>query len=210
MKLTRADKYAIQNQDSDYLLNKGVHYYNEQDYEVAVEYYHLASAIGNARAVCNLGYCYMYGRGLPADTSLSLSYFRISADQREVEALYKLGKLYCTGFGVEMDKELGVYYYENALEELRENYTPMEYLDYPALFHAMAMEMLPEGGMKEDLKEAYKYLLIASMGYAYAIEKGAAYYRDANEEVGEKMDDPMFDDVREKARKEFEEEFLAN
>lgn len=208
MKLTRADKYAIQCGDAEFINNKGAHYYNEMDFEVAVEYYHLAASMGSSLAVCNLGYCYMYGKGVASDTSLAISYFRIAADNKEVEALYKLGKIYCLGYGVEQDTELGCYYYDNALSVLDENYSYLEYLRYPALFHAMAIEMLPHGGKSEDLFKAFKYLLIAELGYTLALEDGRSYYANAKVEVSDKMADPIFDDIREKARKEFEDEYL--
>ena len=115
MKLTRADKAAIQNGDSNYLVNKGIRYYYDQDYEVALDYFHLAAALGNGRAAGYIGHCYMHGEGVPAEVDLALSYFRIGMDSRDVESFYRLGKNYCDGVGVEKDHELGVYYYENAL-----------------------------------------------------------------------------------------------
>ena len=208
MKLTRADKAAIQNGDSNYLVNKGIRYYYDQDYEVALDYFHLAAALGNGRAAGYIGHCYMHGEGVPVEVDLALSYFRIGMDSRDVESFYRLGKNYCDGVGVEKDHELGVYYYENALAELLENGQLQEQLAYPALFYQLALEKAPGGGMGENLSTSYKYLLIAHTGYTLAIENGAFYYEKDLEEVQEKMNDDMYDGVKEIVEKEFRDEYL--
>ena len=209
MKLTKADRAAIQSGDSNFLVNKGIRYYYDQEFEFAVDYYHLAAAMGNAKAAGNLGYCYIYGRGVPQEVDLSLAYFRIAIEARDVDSFYKLGKIYCRGDVIEQDKELGVYYYENALNELFDNFSVREQLCYPGLFYAMAQEKLPDGGMGEDIAISYKYLLIAEMGYTIAVKDGAYYFENLLAEVREKMENSIFDDVREEMRKEFEEEYLS-
>lgn len=209
MKLTRADKAAIQNGDSNYLLNKGIRYFHDQDYEVALDYYHLASSMGNGRAAGNIGYCYMYGKGVPAEVDLALSYFRIGMDSRDIDSYYKLGKIYCDGDVLEKDFELGVYYYESALAELLENYTLEDQLNYPDLFYALSQEKLPEGRLGENLSASYKYLLIAELGYTIAVRDGAFYLETILEEVKEKKESELYQDIREGVSKEFEEEYLV-
>ena len=207
MKLTKTDKAAIQNGDSNYLCNKGIRYYYDQDYEVALEYYRLAASMGNAKAMGNIGVCYMHGQGVPTEVELALSYFRIAIDNRDIDAFYHLGKIYCDGDGVEQDHELGVYYYENGLAELIENYTLQDQFMYPALFYSLALEKLPGGGMSTNLSTSYKYLLIANMGYTLAIENGAFYFEDALEEVKNQMNHTFYDDVRNSVKKAFKEEY---
>ena len=207
MKLMKADKAAIQNGDSNYLCNKGIGFYYDQDFEVALEYYRLAAAMGNAKAIGNIGVCYMHGQGVPTEIDIALSYLRIAIDNRDIDAFYHLGKMYCDGDGVEKDRELGVYYYENALAELIDNYTLQDQFMYPALFYALALEKLPGGELNSNLSTSYKYLLIANMGYSLAIENGAFYFEHALEEVKNQMNETIYDDVRSTVKKEFKEEY---
>jgi len=208
MKLTKADKAAIQNGDSNYLLNKGIRYYYDQEYEIALDYYHLAAAMGNGKAAGNIGYCYMYGEGVPAEVDLALSYFKIGTESRDIDSFYKLGKIYCDGVGVDKDHELGVYYFENALAELLENYQVHEQFEYPGLFYQLSLEKLPNGGMGENISTSYKYLLIAQTGYRLAIQNGAFYFEKNLVEVEDKMNDPIYENVKDDVLKEFQEEYL--
>ena len=208
MKLTKTDKAAIQSGDSKYLETKGNKYFYDQDYEVALEYYRLAAAMGNDKAIGNIGYCYMYGIGVPEEIDIAFSYFKIAMENRDVESFYKMGHIYCNGEKVEKDHELGVYYYETALAELIENYTLQEHFQYPALFYALALEKAPGGLLSESLSTSYKYLLIANMGYTLAIEDGAFYFEKELEDVKNKMNDSIYDDVRSAVKKEFKEEYM--
>ncbi|MBR6136767.1 MAG: sel1 repeat family protein [Bacilli bacterium] len=207
MKLTKADKAAIQSGDSNYLCNKGIRYYHDQDYEVALEYFHLAGSMGNSKAIGNIGVCYMYGEGVPAEVDIALSYFKIAMELRDVDAFYELGKIYCDGIGVEKDKELGVYYYENALAELINNYSLQDQLLHPGLFARLAEEKLPGGGMSENVSTSYKYLLVANMGYQLAIDDGKYYYQNDLEEIKDKMNNAIYDEVRNAVKKDFKEEY---
>lgn len=207
MKLTKADKAAIQNGDSNYLCNKGIRYYYDQDYEIALEYFHLAGAMGCGKAIGKIGVCYMYGEGVPAEVDIALSYFKIAMELRDIDAFYELGKIYCDGVGVEKDHELGVYYYENALAELINNYTLQDQLMHPALFYKLAIEKAPGGGMSSNISTSYKYLLVANMGYQLAIDDGAYFFENELEEVKNKMNEAIYDDVRTTVKKEFKEEY---
>lgn len=208
MKLTKTDKAAIQSGDSNYLVNKGTKYFYDQDYEVALDYYQLAAAMGNGKAIGNIAYCYMYGKGVPEEVDFALSYFHIANDLRDVDSFYKLGRIYCNGDGVEKDHELGVYYYQTALAELLESENLQEQFEHPALFYALALEKLPGGGLSESVSSSYKYLLIANMGYQLAIDDGAYYFEKELEEIKNKMNDSIYDDVRSSVKKEFKEEYM--
>jgi len=208
MKLTKADKVAIQGGDSNYLVNKGIRYYYDKDYEVAMDYYHLAAAMGNGKAIGCIGTCYLYGRGVPEEIDLALSYYHIAMDVRDVDTFYQMGKIYSNGEGVEKDPELGVYYYETAFAELLDNYTLQDQFSHPALFAALAQEKLPGGGMSESVSTSYKYLLVANMGYQLAIDDGAFYFEEELESIKTRMNDPIYDDVRSAVKKQFKEEYM--
>lgn len=208
MKLTKADKAAVQSGDSSYLLNKGIRYFYDQDYEFALEYFHLSAALGNGRANGYLGYCYMYGKGVPVESDIALSYFHIALDSRDIDACYKLGTIYCNGDGVEQDVELGQYYYQNALAELLDNNPIQERFRYPELFLALAIEK-KSTGVDADLSTSYKYLLIAQTGFTLAVSGGAYYFEEKLEEVEKRLVDPIYKEISEVVRKEYEEEYLS-
>ncbi len=194
--LTKADIIAIGRNDSDYILEKGVKYYNdpdEPDYPAALEYYRLAAAMGNTHAVSNLGYCYMYGRGVKEDIPLAIEYFRIAAANDDVDALYKLGNIYGSGkYGVEKDPETAVYYYQKAAYQIGRSTA----LDYPSLFLSLGKEHMPGGFLTIDMHYSYKCLQLAKKGYELLISEGADYYQSAYMETVSLLEDPFFDPIK--------------
>lgn len=79
LRLTATDLTALTTCDDEYLLDKGANLYTLGKYEQAVEYYHLATTLGNAQAMANLGYCYLYGRHIKQNLDLALAYFKVAA-----------------------------------------------------------------------------------------------------------------------------------
>lgn len=79
--LSSADYAAIMNKDDGYINQKGAQFYTMCNYADAVQYYHIAAAMGNCDAISNLGYCYLYGRDMEQNTSLALAYFRMAASR---------------------------------------------------------------------------------------------------------------------------------
>lgn len=53
--LTNADKISIDLNDSNYINNKGAKLYKPESYAESVEYYRLATAMGNTHSISNLG-----------------------------------------------------------------------------------------------------------------------------------------------------------
>ena len=198
--LTPTDQLAITTGDSNYINNKGADLYSTGNYAAAVEYYRLAAAMGNVDAVSNLGYCYLYGRDIEPNTSLSIGYFKTAADRGSVDAAYKLGDVYGTAkWGVE-DKELSIYYYRLAATYLIggpwEN--PAVILNccklcrYPSLCYALGREMMPGGGVATDLEVAYQFLLQAKAGYEIALADGDSFYEKSLAGVNQLLADPVF------------------
>ena len=110
------------------MLNLGAVYYNgvlvEQDFEKALELYHMAESSEDAevaaRAVCNLGYCYYYGRSVSVDKETAFRFFlKGSLRYDDANCLYKLGDMYRYGDHVEKDEDMAYTLYERALEEGR-------------------------------------------------------------------------------------------
>ena len=94
LELTPTDMAAIKEGVMGYLTNKGASLYNENTYYKSVEYYRLAAAMGEIHSISNLGYCYLYGRDIEANTSLAIAYFTIAAQKGDIDANYKLGDIW--------------------------------------------------------------------------------------------------------------------
>ena len=108
--------------------------YEKGEYTKAVEYYRIAMALGSIDAICSLGYCFFYGRGVKKDYTIARYYFSIAKKYGSINATYKLGDMYMHGFGVKEDEgiALGLYIkaYEDALRERKESISdPFSYPD---------------------------------------------------------------------------------
>lgn len=188
---------ALEENDSELLNLTGADYYNEGDYKTAKIYYELASAMGNDTAMSNLGYIYMYGRGVPTDYKIAMAYFKISAEKGNIEATYKLGNLYQSGKGVDKNIDLAIEYYDKALNLIKEN--DINEIEYPSVYFTLAKEMLPNGSKDTNLKIAYEYIQTAINGYKHLIEfQNANYYSKVLSEAEELLQDTIFDEFRNK------------
>lgn len=88
------------------------------DYTKAAYWWNEAAKLGNSGAMANLGWAYLYGRGVNKDEKKALYYFQIAANLDNPFALYRLGCLYESGIS-----ETSSYY--------DEYYTPSTKPDYP-------------------------------------------------------------------------------
>ena len=83
------------------LNKKGVKLYNEDNYEEAVKLFRLAAEKGYARAQCNLGVCYEYGRGVEQSYEEAVKLYKLAAEQGNAIAQCNLGYCYKISQGVE-------------------------------------------------------------------------------------------------------------
>ena len=88
--LSNTDSIAIDLYDSNYINNKGAKLYRPESYAESVEYYRLAATMGNVQSISNLGYCYLYGRGIEADLSLAVAYFKFDIKIESEDKVYEL------------------------------------------------------------------------------------------------------------------------
>lgn len=216
--LSQTDLAAIEQFDSNHINNKGAKYYQEPTFYKAVEYYRLASAMGNIHAIANLGYCYLYGRDIEQNTDLAIAYLKIAALRKDVDAAYKLGDIYNnTKWGL-FDKELSIYYYRMAAsliinDEWEEGYNIAwcsEFKRYPSLCFALGREMSVGGSLTTDVKCAYEYLKYAEYGYHLALTNGDSFYQKCYCDVAEMLESKQFDEVREEIDEVFIEEVYDN
>ena len=205
MKLTKKDMEAIKKEDSNYILEKGSKFYMDKDYENAVSYYHLAGSMGNDQALCNLGYYYLDGRCVEVNLDLAIAYFELASHRHNVDACYRLGDIYSSDKWKVKDNELSIHYYRMAAnyligEDWKDDFN-IAYTDsltgYPNLCYALAKEMMPGGHMKTDIEEAYQFLKHAKKGYILEIRNGVDSYDDSYKDVLKRLNNKIFDDVRE-------------
>lgn len=93
--------------------------YIKRDFKKAVELYKLASDSTDesiaARAICNLGYCYYYGRDIPVDYEKAFHCFmRGSILYNDANCLYKLGDMYRFGNFVSKNEKTAFELYNQA------------------------------------------------------------------------------------------------
>lgn len=205
--LTPADFAALASKDDGYFNQKGARHYTMSNYTDAVQYYHIAAAMGNCDAISNLGYCYLYGRNMEQNTSLALAYFRIAASHGHIDALYKLGDIYSKDTWVTKDVELSTYYYLKAANFIVDQnwgtnpevilaYTELQ--DYPSLCFALGRELLPNGTLFTNVEAAYLFLKHAEQGYQTFITNGQTMYEKSYKHVQELLAQSQFNDFRKK------------
>ena len=208
MKMTKTEYLAIENKDSNYINNKGANLYKEETYDLSVEYYRLAAAMGNDQAISNLGYCYLYGRSIEQNTDLAIAYFKIAALSKNLDAIYKLGDIYGSDKWGVKDIELSIYYYRFAADIILEGDWSKYSLryhtklcEYPSLSFALGRELSKNGSMSTDVYLSCLFLLIAKMGYEEAIRNGDAFYQSVYENVLKLLEDEQYVEIKDECYK---------
>lgn len=213
IKITNTDYLAIEKKDCNYINNKGAALYKEDTYEQSVEYYRLAAAMGCTHSISNLGYCYLYGRGIKANLSLAIAYFKIAAKREDIDACYKLGDIYSSNKWGLKDDELAVYYYRLAASIILDDWNKEEVLwckrleKYPSLSFALGRELLKGENMTRDLVLSYLFLKHAYEGYEEEIMNGSDMYKEVFNKVIDCLQDNAFDPIRDRLDKEFMEAY---
>ena len=205
IELTATDMAAIREGAMGYLTDKGANLYKKDTYYQSVEYYRLAAAMGEVQAISNLGYCYLYGRDIEANTSIAIGYFTIAANIGNIDAAYKLGDIYSSDKWGVKDKELSNYYYNIAADYIIDNswrrggtfYWATQLQEYPSLCYALARETFIGGSMSTDLRVSYQFLKHAEIGYQLALANGDKMYEESYNGVLKLLKDKNYDVIRE-------------
>jgi TPR repeat protein len=93
---------------------KGLEAYRAGDYKTAVGLWKEEARRGNALAQCNLGACYVQGKGVGQNYNRAVSWFNKSAAQGNDVAQCNLGNCYHKGYGVKHDLQEAVKWYRLA------------------------------------------------------------------------------------------------
>jgi hypothetical protein len=140
------------------MLLMGVNYYTgcmgyKQDYAKAREWYEKAAALGDAWALCNLGYIYYYGRGVEIDYEKAFSLFERSAYRGNHNAMYKMGDHYYNGYFVKCCYESAFYWYQRARDAADDD-SP----ELPDILYRLGLCFATGHGVSEDLVLSLHYL----------------------------------------------------
>jgi TPR repeat protein len=102
-KANRAKADAEADAASSALYNQGLAARKAGDNSKAVELYRKAADMGNADAMCNLGFMYEKGHGVPQDYKKAGEFYRMAIEKGNATAMSNLGEFYRDGFGVKQD-----------------------------------------------------------------------------------------------------------
>ncbi|MEK9671027.1 MAG: tetratricopeptide repeat protein [Rhodospirillaceae bacterium] len=142
------------------------------DPERALSLFRQAAQSGNANAQYAVGWAYANGRGAQIDYGKAAEWYRVAAaagNQRDAQ--FALGELYFNGRGVVHDYDQAIRYYRAAALQ-----------GHPIAQHLMGVMHVEGWGVKRDLVEAYKWLLLASR-QADAVKRYNAAFDPAAEKV---------------------------
>ncbi len=131
------------------------------DKKQAANLFKLAAAAGNARAQCNLGYCYQVGEGVEANEKKAAGLYQDAADQGWALGQCNLGYCYHTGKGVALNKKRAVELYQLAANQ-----------ELPLAQYNLALCYMNGEGIDKDINQTIKYLELAAK-QDFALAKNA-------------------------------------
>lgn len=104
-------------QSSQESYEKGLDYYNQENFEEAVNWYRKAAEQGNAQAQFELADCYRKGEGVSEDDVEAVKWYRKAAEQGDSDAQFYLGCCYDNGEGVGQNLAEAAAWYRKAAEQ---------------------------------------------------------------------------------------------
>jgi TPR repeat protein len=122
-----------------------------QDMKMALNWWTQAAAKGLPDAQLSLGDSYAAGQGVPENWSEAVKWWRKAADQNVPRAQTGLGLALYSGRGVQEDKAEAAKWFQKAADAGQTQSQAM----------LSRMYSFGEGGLKQSLIEAYKWVLIA-------------------------------------------------
>ncbi|MFZ6875173.1 tetratricopeptide repeat protein [Undibacterium sp. Di27W] len=188
----------------------GVSYYEQGDFDSALESFKAAAAKGNADAQFNLGLMFLNGEGVPQDYKQALRWFEQSASKDNVRAQVNIGRMYAKGKGMLSNHGVAATWFKKAADQ---GYADAQYSlgilyvtgtgvgrDYNkarTLFQQAANQSnasaqyqlgllyLKGRGVTENLVEAYKWLSLAGDYEDSAVFRKYVAAKMSKEEVAE-------------------------
>ena len=118
--------------------NKGVEYYENNNYAEAVKWFRKAAEQGYADAQFSLGCCYYAGDGVTKNITEAVKWFRKAAEQGLANAQFNLGACYAIGEGVTKNLTEAAKWYRKAIEQSEDTtYWNMAYQRLAVVYYQM-------------------------------------------------------------------------
>lgn len=92
-------------------------YYESTDPTKAYQSFMKSASLGDAEAMCRVGYCYEVGLGVRGDYQQALHWYNEAINNNYKKAYRFLGTLYINGNGVDKDEKMAVKYWTIAAKE---------------------------------------------------------------------------------------------
>ena len=150
-----------------YLKGEGV----DEDYAQALEWFTKSAEQGNVRAETNLARMYAQGKGVAPDYGTAVSWFRKAADQGYPDAQYSLGVLYVTGNAVPLNYKQAQDLFQKAADQ-----------GNASAQYQLGLMYFKGKGMKPDLVEGYKWMVLAG-----EYDDAAVYREYAEKQLSEEQ-----------------------
>lgn len=136
--------------DSNYMVDLGSMYYEQQQYDLALKYYEMAAEYDNLYAISNLGYIWYYGRTGERNYEKAFYYYDRAQKMGDVIAAYKVADMYKNGYYVEKDYEEYKSIIEGLYHVVKNARRPNDPL--PEVFTRLARIRTEEGDTQEALR----------------------------------------------------------
>lgn len=94
---------AAEGGDTTAQFDLGRHYFNRDQYKLAIKWFREAAVQNHPDAQNYLGHMYEIGRGVPQHYLEALKWYEKAAEQNNTQAQYNLGKMHENGYGVSQD-----------------------------------------------------------------------------------------------------------
>ena len=96
---------------------QGIAFYNNKEYDKAVELYKKACDGGEVRGCSNLGVMYEYGNGVEKDFGKAAELSKKACDGGDMLGCSNLGSMYASGNGVEKDSDKAAELFKKACND---------------------------------------------------------------------------------------------
>jgi hypothetical protein len=173
--------------DKRAMLLLGIMYYSgigvEQNYKEAASWYEKAADELEPHGLCNLGYCYSYGRDMPVDHARAYEYFSLSAYLGNANAMYKIGDMFFYGNHVSEDKSAAFFWY---MEAFRHGQKDKEVA--PNIKYRLGKCFLHGNGTEKNIISALVLLQEAEVEFFKLIKEGDPFAKYTLPKVKEELD----------------------
>ena len=166
---TDPDQYAR----SEQLLNQGMMYIQQNDFNNAFRCFQESAQLGNPAGMNNLSVCYFNGDGVAQDKTKSFEWMKKAAEAGFADCFIDLAGKYYYGLGTEIDMDAAYYWSKKACEAYPQNQNYKNQLQYISEEAKMlsskdpsVADMLVQRGMahvqQEQKKNAFKFFMKAA------------------------------------------------